>query len=101
MSGLNDGSMDRPFRNVAGQAHLPPDAVLSGGVVVASAIVQDDDGNPHPAVIFTFARADGSGNAPPVVLCLQDKQMAGLITLVTAAVRRVLQVVRQHRARRN
>lgn len=40
---------------------------MSGGVVVAAALVPTPDG-PEPVLIFRFARADGSGFMTPVAL---------------------------------
>jgi hypothetical protein len=59
---------------------LPPELVqLSGGVVIAAITLADR----HPALLLRFARADGSGFHPPVVLACDDphdlEALSGLV----------------------
>jgi hypothetical protein len=50
---------------------LEEQMLLSGGVVVMSAVVPTPDG-PKPALVFRFARADGGGFHPAVLLGLEN-----------------------------
>lgn len=80
--------MDRPFREIPGERHEVDmsEAVVAGGVVILAAAIPHPDGQ-MPALIFKFARADGSGFATPVVLALHDDAMvAALPELVTSAI---------------
>lgn len=43
----------------------------SGGVVVASLLLDADRGK-HPAVMLRFAKADGTGFYPPMILACDD-----------------------------
>lgn len=61
---MTAGDLNLPFEPVP-RAELPPESVmLSGGVVVLSLVVED-----RPAIGFRFAKPDGTGFYPMVVLC--------------------------------
>lgn len=69
-------------------AELPDEDVLpTGGVIILSAIVGG-----QPALMFRFAKPDGSGFYPPVLLISDREQLEGLPALVQAAADRALEV---------
>jgi hypothetical protein len=76
-------SLDLPYElNPPGQM-LEEDMVVSGGLVAAGCTVPIDD-EVKPAILFRFATPTG-GFYPPMLLVLDDGQMAGLPKLVRAA----------------
>lgn len=80
---LNDGNLDLPYES-HGEQVLEDQFLMSGGVVVMAATL-NVEGRAEPSLIFRFAQADGSGFLPPVLLCVDDEQMKGLIDLVEKA----------------
>lgn len=84
MSRLGD-SMDMPYeQNPPGQS-ITDGFLLSGGVVVAGAVLPLDDGEHKPALMFRFS--DPLGHFyPPMLLVLDDDQAAKLPPLVSKAV---------------
>ena len=85
MSRLGD-SMDLPYEDNPAPVFITDDLRLSGGVVVAAAVVPlPDDGTLKPTLVFRFS--DPFGNFyPPIALVLDDQQAAKLPTLVRDAV---------------
>ena len=62
------------------------DAAWAGGVVVL-AMVADIGGDVTPCLAYRFAKPDGSGFHPPMILVLDnDEDAAGLIRLTRSAV---------------
>jgi hypothetical protein len=91
------GSLNLPFEPVPGGGFgLPPDpeTLFSGGVSVGALVLGDQvnasgvpQGNLIPAVLFRFAKVDGSGFHPPVILgCDRLEDLAALPELVRQAV---------------
>ena len=81
-------SLNMPFEPVGGDPFpLPdPDPLLSGGVVVGSLLLTLAGGR-HPGILFRFAKADGTGFHPPVVLtCDRPGDLEALPDLVRQAV---------------
>lgn len=63
------------------------EALLCGGVVVQAATVPTEAGQLVPVVIFRFAKGDGSGLLPPIVLACDDRaDLLALVPLVRSAV---------------
>lgn len=87
--------MDLPFERQA-RAEVPLDAAMvSGGVVIAAALLPVPDGGPDmPALVFRFAMADGSGFYPPTVLTAELHQLEALVPLITQAVTTVSEAAR-------
>lgn len=79
---VNDGSMDLPYERH--EATIEDAFLISGGVVVMAATVPVGD-EKHPALVFRFAAADGSGFYSPVLLGLSREQMETLADLVVKA----------------
>lgn len=79
--------MDLPF-----EAHPPVpmldtgDTQLSAGVVVMAAHVDLPGLGRLPALVFRFAKADGTGFYPPLMLVNDAETLAKLTPLVAAAV---------------
>ena len=67
---------------------LEGDFAVSGGIVVMAVLVPLPDETKRPAIVFRFARADGSGFWPPVLLLLDDDQLRQVPGIVFEAVRR-------------
>lgn len=68
---------------------------VSGGVTVGGVLIPVPGGT-HPGVLFRFARPDGSGFMPPVLLAPDDRAaLPALPALVEAAVTHVLNAHRQ------
>ena len=62
-------------------------ALLSGGVVVmAATIPAPGTTTPLPSLVFRFAKPDGTGFYPPVLLVVSDEHMAQLRPLILRAV---------------
>lgn len=95
MTPLNDGSLDLPYESQA-ETPLTDHFLVSGGVVTMAATV-DVGGTAQPAVVFRFAAADGSGFAPPVMLCVTDQQLHELGVQVTKACRDAVRAARAKR----
>lgn len=95
---MSRGNLGLPFEPIPGGGHgLPPDpeTMLSGGVTVGALVLGTqtnaagvpEGGDRLPAVLFRFARADGSGFHPPVILaCDHLEDLAALPDLVRQAV---------------
>lgn len=94
---MSRGDLGLPFEPIPGGGFgLPPDpeTLLSGGVSVGALVLGTDpnaagvpQGERLPAVLFRFARPDGSGFHPPVILaCDRLEDLAALPDLVRAAV---------------
>lgn len=92
---LNDGSMDLPYQSQA-ETPLSDRFALAGGVVTMAATVEVE-GVHQPALVLRFARADGRGFLPPVLVCVDDQQMHDLGVQVTAACRDAIRTARHHR----
>lgn len=77
-----------PFGPVGGDPFPLPDVdpLLSGGVTVG-ALRLDAGGASHPGILFRFAKADGTGFHPAVILaCDSVSDLAALPDLVRQAV---------------
>lgn len=92
MRSLGDGGLDLPFEG-QDRTDLTDGFVMSGGVVVMAGVLPVD-GRQEPALIFRFARPDGEF-LPPILLVVTDEQMAGLIPLVTKAVKAAITEARK------
>lgn len=85
MSRLGD-SMDVPWEDNPPGQFVTDEFLMSGGVVVAGAVVpMPDDGDPKPALVFRFSSPLGQFYNP-VLLVLDDDQAANLPRLVRQAV---------------
>lgn len=83
MPDLGD-SLDLPYElNPPGQT-INEDMLLSGGLVAAGCTVPVGD-EVKPAILFRFASPTGQFYRP-VLLVLDERQMAGLTSLLSAAV---------------
>jgi hypothetical protein len=83
---LGDRGMDMRFEiNPPGQRSIPAeDMILTGGVVTMATLVPvpiDGVEHQYPAVVFRFSTVEGE-MLPPVLLVLEEDQMAGLGHLV-------------------
>lgn len=83
MSGLGN-SMDVPFEENPPGQFITDEFLLSGGVVVAAAVVPVGD-ETKPALIFRFSNPFGEFYSP-VALVLDDDQAAKVTDLVSKAV---------------
>jgi len=90
MSGpLGDHSLDLPFEaGPPGQyvtgADLLADGHIAGGLVVVAAVVPVDGVGPMPCLVYRFVKPEG-GFYPPMVLVVDDDQMAKLVPLTVSA----------------
>lgn len=85
------GDLNLPFEEQDETRLDLSDALLSGGVVVMGATIPDGNGRLYPAVVFRFARHDGTGFHPPVVLaCDNPAHLHAMPELVDAAVHAAL-----------
>lgn len=66
-------------------------AALSGGVVVMVAALPVPDQGTLPALVFRFAKADGTGFYPPIVLVVDEDQMTKTAQLTASAVAAAIQ----------
>lgn len=87
MSTLGDHGMDMPFEENPEPAQLGDEHFhLAGGMVVASTTGVDvPEVGRCPALLFRFMQPHGEFY-PPMLLVLDDDQMAKLGPLVTAAI---------------
>lgn len=78
--------LNMPFHKIQ-PVTLDEHALLSGGVHVLAVNVPMPDGGKHPAVMFRFAKPDGTGYHPPILLA-PDRQadLRALPALVEQAV---------------
>lgn len=94
---MSRGDLGIPFEPIPGGGFgLPPDpeTMFSGGITVGALVLGTDpnaagvpEGDRLPAVLFRFARHDGTGFHPPVILaCDQVEDLAALPALVAQAV---------------
>lgn len=80
-----------PYQPKPEGTELPPDLIaastLSGGVTVMAATAPIEGGGLFPLLVFRFAKADGSGYLPPIILGCDDvAQLKALVPLVETAV---------------
>lgn len=61
------------------------DGVLAGGLVVMAAAIPVTGAGTIPALVFRFAKPDGTGFYPPIVLTVDEDQMAKTAQLVASA----------------
>lgn len=91
------GELNLPFESDPGAAggdpfHMDVEVLLSGGVVVQAVTVPTTAGGVLPALVFRFAKADGSGLLPPVLLACDDRaDLMALVPLVRSAVAAALE----------
>jgi hypothetical protein len=79
------GDMNLPYEPSSG--HLTDnEGDIASGVVVMAAVVNVPEAGPMPALVFRFARPDGSGFYPVTCLVCEGEDLAALPSLVTAAV---------------
>lgn len=95
MSPFGDGPMDLPFEE-QDQTMLTDQFAVSGGAVVMASVLEVD-GRPEPALVFRFARADGNGFWPPVLLCVDDGQTHEFGVMVTKAAQTAVRAARKQR----
>lgn len=85
------GDLGGPFQKRPAPEELPADliaaATLSGGVTVMAATAPIEGGGLFPLLVFRFAKADGSGYLPPIILGCDDvASLKGLVPLIEQAV---------------
>ena len=80
--------LDLPFEKIPGGPVLGidfTDAHIAGGMTLAAALIPDDDGRMVPALIYRFAKPDGSGFYPPMILVLPaESAIAAALEAVNA-----------------
>lgn len=82
---LGDDGLDLPYRG-QDMTTLPTEGfLLAGGVVVAGAVAPVPELGPRPALLFRFAKPDGSGFHAPMLLILEDDQVQGVVDLISKA----------------
>ena len=80
------GDLNLPFEpNKEPMPFLDQDFLVSGGVVVMASVVTTGAGDPLPALVFRFARAEG-GFYPAVVLAASSQDLVALPQLIVQAV---------------
>lgn len=85
------GDLNLPFEPTPGDPGSNEldltDPLLSGGVVVMAAMIPTEDGGNLPGLVFRFAKPDGTGFHPPMLLaCDEPDNLRALIPLVRDAV---------------
>lgn len=81
-------SLNLPFEENPGGQTFAVDVTgrLASGVVILAAVLPVPDVGPMPCLIYRFAKPDGSGFHPDVMLALTDDQAADLPKLTSDAV---------------
>ena len=85
MARLGDDGVDLPFERQQ-PTDLVDEFLLSGGVVCAAATVPVPEIGIRPALMFRFAKADGTGFHHPILLLLEADQAESLVRLVRDSV---------------
>ena len=96
MARLGDDGLDLPFKPQEPTMLPPEDMLISGGMVVAGAVVPIPEHGNRPGLLFRFAKTDGSGFYDPMLLVLEGDQAYAVQDLVKDAVNAALTAV--HRA---
>lgn len=92
MSRLGDDGLNLPFEEQE-PTWVTDEYAVSGGVVVAGAVVPVPGAGNKPALLFRFAKVDGSGFWPPLLLVLEGDQVYQVPDLVSAASKAALKAV--------
>ncbi|NUR80770.1 MAG: hypothetical protein HOQ21_10040 [Dermatophilaceae bacterium] len=78
--------MDLPFaKQTPTEMNLSAAAVAGGLVIMAAAVPVPEHGT-YPALVYRFAKPDGSGFYPPIVLVVDEDQMLKTAQLTASAV---------------
>lgn len=78
--------MDLPFARQTPTVIDLDDAALSGGLVIMAAAVPVPERGKLPALLYRFAKPDGSGFYPPILLVVDEDQMSKTAQLTASAV---------------
>jgi hypothetical protein len=83
--------MDLPFaRQTPTEINLN-DAALAGGLVIMAAALPVPEQGKLPALVYRFAKPNGSGFYPPIVLVVDEDQMLKTAQLTASAVAAAIQ----------
>lgn len=82
---------DVPFARQATTEVDLADAALAGGVVIMAAALPVPGKGLMPALVYRFAKPDGTGFWPPVVLVVDEDQMTKTAQLTASAVAAAIQ----------
>lgn len=82
---------DLPFARQAVTEVDLDDAALAGGVVIMAAALPVPEQGLLPALVYRFAKPDGSGFYPPIVLVIDEDQMTKTAQLTASAAAAAIQ----------
>lgn len=85
--------MDLPFARQTPTEISLDDAAVSGGLVIMAAAVPVPRHGTMPALVYRFAKPDGSGFYPPMVLVVDTDQMHKTAQLTASAVAAAIEAV--------
>lgn len=72
------------------------EAQVSGGVIVMASVIPVNESTFLPSLIFRFAKVDGSGFWPPIVLAVENAtELRELRPLINAAVHDACEAVKR------
>jgi hypothetical protein len=92
------GELDLPFEEgPPGQTMPFGDGTFASGLVLLAGTIPVPDVGVMACLIYRFANPDGSGFYPPIVLVVDDQQMAGITQLTAAASDAAVRTARQQR----
>lgn len=83
--------MDLPFTRHAPTEIDLSDADVAGGLVMMAAAVPVPEHGTLPALVYRFAKPDGSGFYRPIVLIVDEDQMLKTAQLTASAVAAAIQ----------
>lgn len=91
-------SLDLPFEEgPPGQTMSFDGATIASGLVLVAITVPVPGAGVMPGLAFRFANQDGSGFYTPVLLVVDDEQMAGMAKLAADASEASIRAARQMR----
>jgi len=76
---------DLPFEDQPPYEMALVGAKFSGGVVISAGTIPARDGAVLPALIYRFAKADGSGFYPPIVFAHDEEHIIQITQLTSVA----------------
>lgn len=79
-------SMDMPFARQTPTEVVLEDPAMAGGLVIVAAAVPVPERGKLPALVYRFAKPDGSGFYRPFVLMVGEDQMLKTAQLTASAV---------------
>jgi hypothetical protein len=96
MTNLGPNPLDSEYTELTGpQTFLDEDMAVAGGCLVYAVSVPKEGASPVAGVVYRFAKADGSGYYPPLLLVEDERQLDKHARLVASAVRGAIRRARE------